>query len=520
MSREGATPVASQSGASLWPPFRGEVFYDGQCPICLRGIARFGGLLARHGFKVEPLQTPGTQERAGRSREAMMRDMHLLTADGRVMAGVDAYLHIGDTIGWLRPIAWIARLPGLRWLADQAYRCVADNRYRLLHVQIPAADGGVAEDAGTERAATREPPHGVAAAPASCPIGPRCSRCGLMRCRGTLRIMFAGGAVWIAMLVAALAGWAALGPIELMVLMGVLFIIPLGLPLVPMHIGWTLPVAAGAVAVSFLLPVGWMAGAAAAAWPAFTLILAVRAAWAWWTRQTTRAKARRTLVREKTGQNPVPRRGALDGGPVFDRSLPTRLNVAELARAVAPLYLPIGAAWLAASRAGIAPMGFAEPIVLLTAAHFHFAGFAAVLFCGSVGRWIEVRQSHPARRIHAAATLAVMVGTPLLAAGFVSSVWLKFVAAILLTGGLAVVCGQVLRRMGDLQPPAAALLGIAATSAIVAAVLAMLYVAGETQNEAWISIPAMAASHGLLNGLGFATCGLAGCRLLRSSGGG
>ena len=39
------------------------------------------------------------------------------------------------------------------------------------------------------------------------------------------------------------------------------------------------------------------------------------------------------------------------------------------------LYLPIGCSWLVASRGGFAPMGFQEPIVLLTAVHFHFAGF-------------------------------------------------------------------------------------------------------------------------------------------------
>src|SRR5262245_26019006 len=39
--------------------------------------------------------------------------------------------------------------------------------------------------------------------------------------------------------------------------------------------------------------------------------------------------------------------------------------------AVGLVFLPVGAAWLLASRLGLAPLGFAEPIIVLTAAHFH-----------------------------------------------------------------------------------------------------------------------------------------------------
>ncbi len=40
------------------------------------------------------------------------------------------------------------------------------------------------------------------------------------------------------------------------------------------------------------------------------------------------------------------------------------------------VYLGIGGAWFWADRAGLRPMGFGQDIVLLTALHFHFAGFA------------------------------------------------------------------------------------------------------------------------------------------------
>ena len=39
------------------------------------------------------------------------------------------------------------------------------------------------------------------------------------------------------------------------------------------------------------------------------------------------------------------------------------------------IYLPVGVAWAFADRLGLEPMGFSPTITLLTAVHFHYAGF-------------------------------------------------------------------------------------------------------------------------------------------------
>lgn len=44
---------------------------------------------------------------------------------------------------------------------------------------------------------------------------------------------------------------------------------------------------------------------------------------------------------------------------------------AALARLASPVYLTVGATWLAASRLQLEPVGVGEPIVELTAVHFH-----------------------------------------------------------------------------------------------------------------------------------------------------
>src|SRR5882672_10904784 len=57
-------------------------------------------------------------------------------------------------------------------------------------------------------------------------------------------------------------------------------------------------------------------------------------------------------------------------------------------------YLLVAAAWLVASRAGLELLAFREPIVLLTAVHFHFAGFASAVLAGLVDETLVVHRGH------------------------------------------------------------------------------------------------------------------------------
>src|SRR5262249_19141139 len=88
------------------------------------------------------------------------------------------------------------------------------------------------------------------------------------------------------------------------------------------------------------------------------------------------------------------------------------LDTSEVCAAAAMVFLAIGAAWLTASRFGWQPLGVAEPIVKLTAAHFHYAGFALTLLTGLA---LAGASGWPARLTAA----GVIVGVPLVAAGIV-----------------------------------------------------------------------------------------------------
>jgi predicted DCC family thiol-disulfide oxidoreductase YuxK len=109
----------------------GWIFFDANCSLCVRSAARTTRWLERRGFRLLPLQTPGTAERLGVTPEALRSRMHLLTADGRRFAGADAFVEIARHVGWARPLAAVVGLPAVIPLLRRCYDWVAANRYCL-----------------------------------------------------------------------------------------------------------------------------------------------------------------------------------------------------------------------------------------------------------------------------------------------------------------------------------------------------------------------------------------------------
>lgn len=107
----------------------GWVFYDADCPLCVAGVRRIGGLFVRHGFVWEPLQGPGIAAKLEASQSDMPGEMKLLLADGRVVGGADAWASLFHSVRWLRPLAWLMQLPVLHGLSHTAYGYVTRNRY-------------------------------------------------------------------------------------------------------------------------------------------------------------------------------------------------------------------------------------------------------------------------------------------------------------------------------------------------------------------------------------------------------
>jgi len=172
------------------------------------------------------------------------------------------------------------------------------------------------------------------------------------------------------------------------------------------------------------------------------------------------------------------------------------------------LYLPVAGAWLVIYRLGVQPFDFGEMIVLLTAVHFHFAGFATPIIAGMSGR-VLAQRDYP-RRVFAVIVFATVAAMPLVAAGITFSPWIGFIGALLLTVGLVMLAVLTIGWVRPLitSSTGRALLLIGAISSCAAMVLACLYAYSIATQTLIITIPAMAMTHGLLNAFGFVTCSL------------
>jgi hypothetical protein len=182
---------------------------------------------------------------------------------------------------------------------------------------------------------------------------------------------------------------------------------------------------------------------------------------------------------------------------------PWRLGVAA-----AVAFLAVGAGWAVIDRAGLRPFGFGTTIVLLTAVHFHVAGFVLTL-AGSLAA-----RRRPGFGIDAA-LVALIIGTPLTALGFFGLPVVSWVGALLVATsgiGIGLTTIAVSRRSTDGIAGSALLLGGA--TLLLTMPLAAAYATGTTFGIPFLDIPAMAAIHGGLNVVGFAIPAMAGWRRL------
>jgi YndJ-like protein len=290
-----------------------------------------------------------------------------------------------------------------------------------------------------------------------------------------------GSLLWASL--AAAAGWghAPLGIIELLFLFAPLVVVPLGLALaqavVPPRfpapeaaVQLAQPLAAIFAVTSFWLSPGKSAALLAAPWAILCLWI--------------------SLVGLLT----------LFG---TDRS-PTAIAVN-----IGRMDLAVAAAWLLASRSGMRPLGFQEPIILLTAIHFHFTGFATAILAGTLSAFTQRRNQ--CSQLLRLITVVVVFVPFLIAAGFVFSPTLKVAAVFALSISIASLaafqfrCAAVLRNRS-----ARGFLRTSSAAVVIGMVLAGMYALGDYRQRDWLLIPLMASTHGLLNGLGFVMFGLLG----------
>ena len=208
----------------------------------------------------------------------------------------------------------------------------------------------------------------------------------------------AGFLVWLALWLPIPFAGRVPGLIDRLFLLAPLAIVPLGmrLQLFPRAITVAQPVCAALVVVSFLSRTGIAAGLLAVPW----LLLGAGCG------LIGLLRLRRGGVR----------------------------RVDELCLHAALVYWSVGCLWLVISRLGMNPLGFSDDIVLLTAVHFHYAGFGALTMLGMTGRFAN-------GMLYRGTAWGAITGIPFLALGITFSASLECAAALLLAASLVSAAG-------------------------------------------------------------------------------
>jgi len=185
------------------------------------------------------------------------------------------------------------------------------------------------------------------------------------------------------------------------------------------------------------------------------------------------------------------------------------LEIHHLCQLAAYLFLPIGAAWVFADRLGFRPLDFDATIVLLTVAHFHYAGFLLPTIAAFALKNVSTKWS-------GLIGWSVILGIPLVAIGITTThlelpVWIEvFAVTVMILGGFTTGLMHCFLGWANRTTSYGKLWLLAGVALMVGMMLAFCYGWRHVYLIPALSIPWMYAVHGTLNSLGFVFFGMLG----------
>ncbi|MEM6329425.1 MAG: DUF393 domain-containing protein [Planctomycetota bacterium] len=126
-----AEPVRGPALPPRSPAWSVEVFFDGDCPLCLREINMLRRMDKAEKIRFTDIAAEGFDTAAvGIDMPTLMAEIHGRLPTGEIITGVEVFrrLYSAVGLGWaVAPTRW----PGVRQVLDIAYRFFAKYRLRL-----------------------------------------------------------------------------------------------------------------------------------------------------------------------------------------------------------------------------------------------------------------------------------------------------------------------------------------------------------------------------------------------------
>jgi len=129
---------------AIKPKYEIEVFYDGDCPLCLREINMLRRLDKRSRIQFTNIAVEAFEPASvGKTMDQLMAEIHGRLPDGTLIDGVEVFRRLYSAVGWTWLVA-PTRLPVVRQGLDLAYQFFARYRLRLTgrcdaHCNLPGS---------------------------------------------------------------------------------------------------------------------------------------------------------------------------------------------------------------------------------------------------------------------------------------------------------------------------------------------------------------------------------------------
>lgn len=110
---------------------RFEVFFDGECPLCVREINLLRRMDRKDRIVFTDIAAQGFDAGVtGLSQAELMASIRGRMPDGSMVEGVEVFRQLYGAVG-LKPLIPLSRLPGIRQGLDAGYKVFARNRLKI-----------------------------------------------------------------------------------------------------------------------------------------------------------------------------------------------------------------------------------------------------------------------------------------------------------------------------------------------------------------------------------------------------
>jgi predicted DCC family thiol-disulfide oxidoreductase YuxK len=108
-----------------------EVFFDGECPLCMREIRLLRWMDRRQRIRFTDISTEDfSPEKFERSMQDFMDEIHGRLPDGQWITGVEVFRRLYAAVG-LGALVALTKVPGISHGLEAGYQVFAKNRLRL-----------------------------------------------------------------------------------------------------------------------------------------------------------------------------------------------------------------------------------------------------------------------------------------------------------------------------------------------------------------------------------------------------